>query len=121
MVSASAVLWRRDALAAALAAVEGEEWLCAGDWRIYAEACSAAGGRVVFARAALSEHRRHGGSVTGRTPRARHLGEVIAMHAWLRRRLGASPQRDEAMRRHLGDLRRAWQLGRAEAGGPAGV
>lgn len=121
IVSASAVLWRREALVEALAAVEGEGWLCAGDWRVYAQACLAAGARIVFARTPLSEHRRHSGSVTGRTPRARHLGEVVAMHAWLRRRLGAAPQREEAMRRHLGDLRRAWQLVRAEAGGQAGV
>ena len=121
MVSASAVLWRREVLAAALAAVEGEDWLCAGDWRVYAEACSAAAdARIAFAGTPLSEHRRHDGSVTGRTPRARHLGEVVAMHALLRRRLGAAPQREEAMRRHLDDLRHAWQLVRAGMGGQAG-
>jgi glycosyltransferase involved in cell wall biosynthesis len=111
VVSASAVLWRAGPLAAALAAVaeEGGGWLCAGDWRVYAEAC-AAGGTVHYLATPLSEHRRHPRSVTGGTPASRHFAEVIAMQVLLRQRLGPDAERDAAMRRHLGNLRRAWNL-----------
>lgn len=108
VVSASAVLWRTRALAAALAAVAGESWRCAGDWRVYLEACQ--GGRIHYLAAPLSEHRRHDRSVTGSTPGPRHYAEVVAMHVLLRERLGATPDRDLALRGHLGDLRRDWRL-----------
>ena len=120
VVSASAVLWRRAALADALAAVAPEQWLCAGDWRVYAEACAAgaeAGGCVAYVAAPLNEHRRHGGSVTGKTPRGRQWGEVVAMQAWLRRRLGGGAEGDAAMRQHLDNLRRSWDLPGGRAGG----
>lgn len=111
LVSASATLWRRSVLSAALARLEAEmpEWLCAGDWRTYVEACEP-DGMIHFVAASLNEHRRHAGSVTGRTPRSRHFAEVVAMHVTLRHRFGPQPERDAAMRRHLVDLRQAWAL-----------
>jgi hypothetical protein len=109
VVSASAVLWRRGALLAALSAVDPAAWLCAGDWRVYAEAC-AAGGRVHFVARPLNEHRRHDRSVTGAAPGARHFAEVVAMQVLLRQRLGANPDRDAGMHRHLHNLRRNWHL-----------
>jgi glycosyltransferase involved in cell wall biosynthesis len=111
VVNASAVLWRAEALGAALREVEGElgHWLCAGDWRAYAAACLQ-GGTVHYLATPLNEHRRHGGSVTRATQPARHFGEVVLMHSRLRAALGPDAERDAAMRRHLADLRRAWKL-----------
>lgn len=111
VVNASAVLWRAGALRAALAAVAPEmpHWLCAGDWRVYVEACGG-DGTVHYLPTPLNEHRRHLGSVTRATRATRHYGEVVLMHAQLRARLGADAERDAAMRRHLADLRRAWKL-----------
>lgn len=111
MVSASAILWRRAALRAALAAVADEmpDWLCCGDWRVYAEACRL-GGRVHYTARPLNLHRRHDASVTGRTPRARHFGEAAAMLALLRREIGPDPTKQAEMRRHLALLRQAWRL-----------
>jgi glycosyltransferase involved in cell wall biosynthesis len=111
LVSASATLWRRSVLIAALARLEPEmpEWHCAGDWRTYVEACEP-GSMVHFLATPLNEHRRHAASVTGSTPRSRHFAEVVAMHVTLRRRFGPQPERDAAMRRHLVELRQAWAL-----------
>lgn len=111
VVSASAVLWRRSALLAALAAAlhETPPWLCAGDWRVYVEACKGAG-RVHYLATPLGRHRRHGASVTGRAPPERQFAEVVAMLVLLRRRIGATPERDALMRRHLATLRRNWGL-----------
>jgi glycosyltransferase involved in cell wall biosynthesis len=111
VVSASAVLWRRSALVAALAAVQREMplWRCAGDWRVYAEACGAAG-RVGYRAAPLNLHRRHASSVTGSTPPAKRFAEVVSMLVLLRRRIGATLERDDAMRSHLNTLRQHWGL-----------
>lgn len=111
VVSASAVLWRRSALLAALAAMRREIplWHCAGDWRVYAEACGAEG-RVHYLATPMSLHRRHAASVTGSAPPARHFAEVVAMMALLRHRVGATLERDTLMRRHLATLRQNWGL-----------
>lgn len=111
VVSASAVLWRRSALLAAVTAVlrETPPWLCAGDWRVYVEACGGAG-RVHYLATPLSQHRRHAQSVTGSAPPARHFAEVVAMLVLLRLRAGVTPERDALMRSHLATLRRHWGL-----------
>jgi len=117
VLNVSAVLWRRASLAAALDRIgnEAATWHNAADWRVYAEAC-ALPGQVAYVAQPLNEHRRHAGSVTGATPAVHHYGEVVRMLTLLRERLGADPARDAAMRTHLGELRRLWQLG-APAGG----
>jgi glycosyltransferase involved in cell wall biosynthesis len=111
VVSASAVLWRTQALRAALESLgDGiDRWRVAGDWRIYAEAASS-GGPVHYDARPFNRHRRHAASVTGALPRPRHFAEVVAMHATLRRLLGRDTMNDERMRRHLVDLRRSWEL-----------
>ena len=111
VVSASAVLWRTDALRAALERLGNaiDRWRVAGDWRIYAEA-AAAGGQVHYDARPFNRHRRHAASVTGALPRPRHFAEVVAMHATLRHLLGRDTVNDERMRRHLTDLRRSWEL-----------
>ncbi|MFH5925791.1 glycosyltransferase [Roseomonas xinghualingensis] len=111
VVSASAVLWRTEALRSALGRLGNEisRWRCAGDWRIYAEAVSA-GGRVHYDARPLNKHRRHPGSVTNKIPRPRLFAEVVSMHAVLRQFLGREAVQDERMRLHLEDLRRSWGL-----------
>lgn len=115
VVSASAVLWRRSALLAALRALEREvdDWRCAGDWRVYAEACAegrAAAASIHYLATPLSRHRRHGRSVTGGAAPAAHFAEVVAMLALLRRRLGPAAASDALARRHLATLRARWGL-----------
>lgn len=112
MVSASAVLWRTSALRAAFDRLgqEAADWLCAGDWRLYVEACADAGW-VHYTAEPLSFHRRHAASVTGRTPRTRHFAEVVGMLSLLRRVVGPNPGKEAQMRDHLAMLRRAWHLG----------
>lgn len=111
VLNVSAVLWRRAALAAALASIEAEAdaWHNAGDWRCYVAACSQPG-RVAYAATPLNEHRRHAESVTAATPATQHYGEVVRMLTRLRDQLGAEPARDAIMRTHLADLRRLWRL-----------
>ncbi|MBP0447011.1 glycosyltransferase [Roseomonas sp. SSH11] len=111
VVSASAVLWRTEALRAAFARLREEvaRWRFAGDWRVYVEAMRE-DARVHYVARPLSRHRRHGGSVTGAASAAAHYAEVVALHCLLRRLL-PEEQATARMRRHLSDLRRAWALG----------
>jgi glycosyltransferase involved in cell wall biosynthesis len=113
IVNASGVLWRRDALAAAFARLGPAigRWRCAGDWRLYVEAC-AGSGRVHYLREPLNLHRLHAASVNGATPRSAHFAEIVALHLCIRRRLGPDKLRDRAMARHLAELSKAWSIGR---------
>jgi hypothetical protein len=89
ILNVSAVVWRRDALAAALERC-GEElagWRLAGDWRIYLEVLAASSGHVAYIAEALNTHRRHDASATNRVDSTTHLAEVSRMHACLRSRL----------------------------------
>jgi glycosyltransferase involved in cell wall biosynthesis len=87
--NASAVLWRRDDLLAALdgAADDLGRLSLAGDWRLYLEHALRGGG-VVYDPAPLNGHRRHDVSVTHRLDPVRHLGEITAMQALAAERLG---------------------------------
>ncbi|WP_338664623.1 glycosyltransferase [Pararoseomonas sp. SCSIO 73927] len=112
VVSASAVLWRTEALRAALGSLGDSvgRWRCAGDWRIYAEAARPQA-RMHYEARPFNLHRRHASSVTGSIPAASHFAEVVAMHSTLRRLLDRGADPDERMRRYLRDLRHAWHLG----------
>ena len=114
ILNASAVLFRRTALLAALdrcaEALAG--FTMAGDWRLYAELL-AGGGQVAYVARPLNVHRRHGTSVTHRLAADRHLEEVARMQAHmrglLRRRRGLA-----------GEQRRALAAARAHLAGEAG-
>ncbi len=85
MLNASAVLWRRTALLAALdrCAAALDTFAMAGDWRVYAEVLGAAmggTGSAVYVARPLNRHRRHATSVTHRLDPGRHLDEIAAMH-----------------------------------------
>lgn len=102
IVNASAVLWRRSALIAALDRCEAEldSFTMAGDWRLYAELLSAGGGGAYVAKA-LNRHRRHDRSVTHCLPPDRHLAEVERMHRHMRGLLGTQPGLVQGQRRAL--------------------
>ncbi len=92
ILNASAVLWHRESLAAALERVGDEltRLKLAGDWRLYAEVLLAAAGRsVVYVAAPLNRHRRHPASVTATLPPRRHEAEVAVLHRFIAGKLGA--------------------------------
>jgi glycosyltransferase involved in cell wall biosynthesis len=96
----SAVVWRRDALRAALdrcGAALGE-WQIAGDWRLYVELLTQGKGQVVYVAAPLSSHRRHAKSATETLDPAHHLDEIRRMQeiAATRLRLGAAQRARQA-------------------------
>jgi glycosyltransferase involved in cell wall biosynthesis len=86
----SAVVWRRDALLAALEACGDslKDWQIAGDWRVYLEALTQGTGEVVYVAAPLNSHRRHGESTTRNVDPAVHLNEIKRMHELAAARLG---------------------------------
>ncbi len=113
----SAVLWRRDALLAALASVPDlEDWKLAGDWRLYLAALTAGGGDVVYLDTPLNTHRRHAGGVTARLPAAAHVAEIAAAQVAAAELLGLD---DAARAAQADDLAKvAAQLGAAPAPRP---
>ena len=108
ILNASAVLWRRAALLAALDRCGPElmELRMAGDWRLYAELL-AAGGTVAYVAAPLNIHRRHAQSVTHALPAERHLQEVMRMQAHMRSLLEPDAARDARQRAALLETRSA--------------
>ena len=77
----SAVLWRREALLAALDAVPDlDSWKLAGDWRLYL-ALAAQDGDLVYVAEPLNVHRRHGGGVTQKLAASAHVAEITRMQA----------------------------------------
>ena len=114
ILNVSAVVWRRDALLAALEACQEElrGYRMAGDWRLYLQALAAPGARIAYEATPLNVHRRHAESVTHALKADRHVAEIARCHALARgslpgrRRRGAPGQQ--------GYLREvAAQLGRA--------
>jgi glycosyltransferase involved in cell wall biosynthesis len=91
ILNASAVLWRRSALLAALerCADELDGLRMAGDWRVYLEVLAKSEGSVAWVARPLNVHRRHGGSVTARLAPARHIEEIARVHAVARVLVGA--------------------------------
>lgn len=95
ILNVSGVIFRRDALLAAFAAVGEELWdySVAGDWRLYVEICGR-GGRVSYLSEVMNVHRRHNTSVTHALKVEKHLAEIEQMHMIARERveLDASQQ-----------------------------
>ena len=108
ILNASAVLWRRTALQAALrrCGPELDGYRMAGDWRIYAEVLSQ-GGTVAYVAQPLNVHRRHGASVTGALPAAQHLDEVTRMQRHMRGVLGGGTALAKRQRRALMETKAA--------------
>jgi hypothetical protein len=115
ILNASAVLWRRASLLAALdrCGCDLDHYRLAGDWRLYLEVLAASTGRVGVLAVPLNVHRRHSASVTGLLAPGRHLDEVARVHALAQACLDLPP---EVVRRQA-DYRRslAGDLGAASA------
>ncbi len=81
ILNASAVLFRCDALRAALArCADLESFRIAGDWRLYIELLSQPGTQVAYVADTLNVHRRHQGSATGKLTPDAHLAEISRIH-----------------------------------------
>ncbi len=93
ILNASAVLWRRAELLAALRRCEAEwrQLRVAGDWRVYAEMLARPGAQVAYVARPLNHHRRHSSSVTSRIGAVAHVAEVARVHEAVARLLGPSP------------------------------
>ncbi len=111
ILNVSGVLWRRDALLAALAAA-GDQ-LCAdkvaGDWRLYSEICEA-GGNVAYESRALNGHRRHQTSVTHSLAAQNHYAEILAMQELIGSRVTLSDQLLQARATHRAEARKVLDL-----------
>ena len=108
MVNASAVLWRRKALIAALdrAGPALDTFRLAGDWLLYAEA-AAHSGTVAYVADPLNHHRRHRRALSAAIDPAIHLEEIRHMHRRLRNLLGDSPALLAEQRRAIAAARRS--------------
>ena len=105
-VNASAILFRRTALLAALerCAPALADYRMAGDWHLYLDLLVHAGGHVGWVAAPLNIHRRHAGSVTAGLDGSRHLDEIARVHAHARSLLGetANAVRQASYLAHVG-------------------
>ena len=112
ILNASAVLFRRTALKAALERCgdELQTLHVAGDWRLYAEMLSEPDSRVVYVASPLNVHRRHTSSVTHRLAARRHLVEVSQVHAAIARLGGAGEQERARQRAYRTALRTQFGL-----------
>lgn len=118
VLNVSAVVWRRDALLAALDACAEElrGFRMAGDWRLYLEALSAPGARVAYEAAPLNVHRRHAASVTHALDGGRHVEEIARCHAFARKAFPDAAASAAAQQAYLDEV--AAQLGVAPAPPP---
>jgi glycosyltransferase involved in cell wall biosynthesis len=107
ILNVSGVIFRREALMAAFAAVgdELDDFRVAGDWRLYVELC-ARGGGVSYLPDPLNVHRRHAVSVTHALKAEKHLGEIRRMHKLAKSRTMLSSERQRLQKQHLDACRK---------------
>ena len=106
ILNASAVLWRRRDLLAALRRCEADlkRLRLAGDWRLYAEMLARTGAQIAYVAAPLNHHRRHPHSVTARMSEDAHGAEIAHMHAVMARLTGVRTQTNQRIRRYRKSL-----------------
>ncbi len=108
ILNASGVLFRRDALRAALARLGDAlfSFRLAGDWRLYIELLREEGAQVAYVADPLNIHRRHGDSTTHRLAAQKHLGEIARIHRLVGQQpavLDADRMKQRAYRAHLAE------------------
>jgi glycosyltransferase involved in cell wall biosynthesis len=81
ILNVSGVLWRREALLAALHRCGDAlgTYSVAGDWHLYADILSQPGARICYVAEPLNRHRRHRESVTHALDAKRHVEEIAAV------------------------------------------
>ncbi len=102
ILNASAVLWRRDALLAALQRCGPElaKLRMIGDWRIYADILAQPGAQIAYVARPYNHHRRHPASVTARLDPASHLAEIRQVHDVVNQLLGGGAKLRGRQRRY---------------------
>jgi glycosyltransferase involved in cell wall biosynthesis len=111
ILNASAVVWRRDALSDVFQRLGDEAFAlkCAGDWRIYLEAC-ALGRPVLYSSQTLNHHRRHDGSVTHALRREAHYREIVSVQDRALALVEAPADLRDSIKRFREGLRETWDL-----------
>lgn len=106
ILNVSGVVWRRDALAAALQRTgqDLDSYRLAGDWRLYLEACAAPGSKVGYHPAPLNIHRRHTGSVTGKMPIEAQVKEIACIHSVVSSRFDVSSTLKKRMESYIREV-----------------
>lgn len=107
ILNVSGVLFRRDALLDAFAAVGDElrDYSVAGDWRLYLELFSRKDSRVTYLADVLNVHRRHKISVTHTLNAEKHLSEIEKMHQVARAAVSLAPATIVMQKTHLEDCK----------------
>jgi glycosyltransferase involved in cell wall biosynthesis len=120
IMNMSGVLWRRSALAAALAGASPEidQFKLAADWRLYVEACKQDNSVAYIARG-LNGHRRHEKGITQSLDRQLHLEEVQRMQALVADMVGLGADRQSMARQHVREAKR--YLGLPDAPGTSAL
>ncbi len=118
LVNASAILFQREALLAALKRCEKAlpDYRMAGDWHLYLDLFGRSSGQVVWVAAPMNAHRRHGGSVTGALDPQRHLDEIARAHAHARSLLGGKGGLEARQRNYRDEVAAALALAENAAG-----
>ncbi|MCB8876652.1 glycoside hydrolase family 99-like domain-containing protein [Acidisoma silvae] len=89
ILNVSGVLWRRQALLAALDRCGDKlrDFKVAGDWYLYADILSQPAARIAYLAEPLNRHRRHQSSVTHALDGRRHVDEIAEVQAFIAKRL----------------------------------
>jgi glycosyltransferase involved in cell wall biosynthesis len=111
ILNVSAVLWRREALLAAMDRCgDLSGWRLAGDWRLYVELLAKQPGDVVYVAEPLNIHRRHHDGVTQKLETEHHVTEIQRIHEIVMTKLALDAPARAAQLRYIGQLREQFGL-----------
>ena len=111
VLNVSSVVWRTESLREAFASLGDEAFslTCAGDWRIYVEACRLAKA-VLYAAAPLNRHRRHELSVSHALAKKDHFEEIVRVQDIALAAGRSDPKLVNSVAAYQSELRQAWGL-----------